>query len=148
MTQYNTINVKLANLQLNKLKSAIKNATEVTLNLSPNIASDSNVENNFPHKLLLTNTQVWKLCKVFANSTSANIELSKTQLHKIVRSERFLGRLLEPLLKAGFPLIRNVLKPLAKSFLIPLGLTALASATDAAIHKKNVRIWFYNVNNF
>ena len=58
MTQYNKLNVKLSNSQLNKLKSAIKNKTEVTLNLSSNIVRDSNDENNFPHKLLLTNTQV------------------------------------------------------------------------------------------
>ena len=57
-------------------------------------------------------------------------------MHKIVQSGGFLGRLLGPLLKTGLPLKKNVLKPLAKSVLIPLGLTAVASATDAAIHKK------------
>ena len=57
-------------------------------------------------------------------------------MHKIEQSGRFLGRLLEPLLKTGFPLKKNVLKPLAKNVLIPLGLTAAASATDAIIHKK------------
>ena len=67
------------------MKSAIKNITEITLNLSSNIAGDSNDERNFPHKLLLTNTQVSKLCKSFANNSSANIKLSKTQLHKIVQ---------------------------------------------------------------
>ena len=56
-------------------------------------------------------------------------------MHKIGQSG-FLGRLLGPLLKTGLPLIGNVLKPLAKNVLTPLGLTALASATDAAIHKK------------
>ena len=60
MTQYNTLNVKLPNWQLNKLTSAIKNETKVTLNLSSNIAGDSNDENSFLYKLLLTNTQVWK----------------------------------------------------------------------------------------
>ena len=83
MTQYNTLNVKLSNSQLNKLKSAIKNAIEVTLNLSSNIVADSNDENNFLHKLLLTNTQVSRLRKAFANNFSANIKLSKIQLHKI-----------------------------------------------------------------
>ena len=101
-----------------------------------NLDGDSNDENNFPHKLLLTNTQVSKLRKAFANNSSANIKLSKTQLHKIGQSGGFLGRLLGPLLKTGLPLIGNVLKPLAKSVLIPLGLTAAASTTDAAIHKK------------
>ena len=86
--------------------------------------------------MLLTNTQVSKLCKGFANGSSANKKLSKTQLHEIGQSGGFLGRLLGPLLKTGLPLIGNVLKPLAKSVLIPLGLTAAASATDAAIHNK------------
>ena len=61
MTQYNTLNVKLFILQLNKLKSAIKNGAAVTLNLSSNIIGSSNDENNFPQKLLLTNTQVSRL---------------------------------------------------------------------------------------
>ena len=85
--------------------------------------------------MLLTNTQVSKLRKAFANNSSANIKLSKTQLHKIRQSGGFLGRLSEPLLKSGLPLMKNVLKPLAKSVSIPLGLTAAASATDAAVHK-------------
>ena len=123
MTQCNTLNVKWSNSQLNKLKSAIKNGTKVTLNLSSNVAGDSNDENNFSHKLLLTNTQVWKFCKAFANNSSANIKLSKTQLYKIVQLEGFLGILLGPLLKSGLPLIGNVSKLLAKSVLIPLGLT-------------------------
>ena len=62
------------------------------------------------------------------------IKLSKTQLHKIVQSRRFLGRLLGPLLKAGLPLMGNVLKPRAQSVLIPLVLTAAVSATDEVIH--------------
>ena len=135
MTQHNTIN--LSNSQL-KLKSAIKIVTKVTLNLSSSIAGDSNYENNLPHKLVLTNTQVPKLWKAFANNSSATIKLSKAQLHKIGQSGRFLGRLFGPFLKIELPLIRNVLKPLAKSVLIPFGLTAAAAAaaTDAAIHKK------------
>ena len=66
----------------------------------------------------------------------ANIKLSKTQLHKIGQSGGFLCRLLVPLVQAGLPLLGNIPKPLAKSVLIPLGLMAAASATDAAIHKK------------
>ena len=134
MTQYNSLNVKLSNSQLNKFKSAIKNETEVVLRLSSNMIGDD--ETNFPHKLLLTNRQVANLCKAFANYLSANIKLSKTQLSKIIQSGGFLGRLLGPLLKTGLPLIKNVIKPLAKSVLIPLGLTAAASAADAEIHKK------------
>ena len=136
MTQHNTLNAKLSNSQLNKLKSGIKNGTEVTLKISPNVAGDSNDENNFPHKLFLTNTQVLRFRKAFTNDSSANIKLSKTQLHKIRQSVGFLGTLLRPLLKIGLPLIKNVLKPLAKNVLIPLGLTAAASTAHATIHEK------------
>ena len=52
MTQYDAINVKLFNSQLNKLKSTIKNGTKVTLNLSTKLIGNSNDETNFPHKLL------------------------------------------------------------------------------------------------
>ena len=93
-------------------------------------------EGNFPHQLLLTNTEVSNLRKAFATNSSANIKLSKTQLSKMIESGGFLGRLLGSLLKTELPLISNVLKPLAKSVLIPLGLTAAASAADAGIHKK------------
>ena len=78
MTQYNTLNVKLSNSQLNKLRSAIEIGTEVTLKLPSNIVGGSNDKDNFLHKLLLTNTQVSKLRKAFANNSSANIKLSKT----------------------------------------------------------------------
>ena len=81
------------------------------------------------------NTQVSRLRKAFSNDLSANITFSKTQLPKTAQSGGFLGRLFGPLLKTGLSLIGNVLKPLATSYLIPLGLTA-AAATDAAIHKK------------
>ena len=67
MTQYNTLNIKLSNSQLNKFKSAIKNGTEVVLRLSSNIIGDN--ETNFPHKLLLTNRQVSNLRKAFANNS-------------------------------------------------------------------------------
>ena len=133
MTKCNTLNVKLSNSQLNKLKLGTKSGTEVTLKISSNVIDDSNDENNFPHKLLLTNTQVSKLRKAFVNDSSANIKLSKTQLHKTEQSGGYLGRLLGPLLKTGLPLIRNVRKPLAKSVLIPLELTAATSATDAIL---------------
>ena len=54
----------------------------------------------------------------------------------MIQSGGFLGRLLGPFLKTGLPLIKNVIKPLAKSVLIPLGLTVAASAEDAGIHNK------------
>ena len=125
MTQYNTLNVKLSNSQLNKLKSGKKNATQVTLNLSSNVIGNSNDETNFPHKLLFTNTQVSRLCKAFANNSSANIKLSQ--------SGGFLGKRLGSLLKTGLPLIKNAVKPLGKSVLKPFGLTTAALATDAGI---------------
>ena len=92
-------------------------------------------EINFSHKLLLTNRQVSNLRKAFANYLSTDIKLSKTQLSKMIQSGGFLGRLLCPLLKTGLPLIKNVIKPLAKSVLTFLGLIAAASAADAGIHK-------------
>ena len=76
----------------------MKIGTEVTLKISSNVVGDSNDENNFPHKLLLTNTQVSKLHKAFSNGSSADIKLSITQLHKIVQSGEFLDRRLGPLL--------------------------------------------------
>ena len=138
MAQYNSLNVKFSNSQLNKLKSTIRNETEVTLKLSSNVVGDSNDENKFPHKFLLTNTQVLKTRKAFANGSSANTKLSKTHLLKIGESGGFLGRLLGPLLKTGSLFLGNILKPLAQSVLLPLGLTAAAAATDAAIHKKMI----------
>ena len=65
------------------------------------IVGNSNDDNYFPHGLLLTNTQISKLHKAFANKSSANIKLSKTQLHKKGQSGGFLGRRLEPLLKTS-----------------------------------------------
>ena len=103
MTQYNTLNVKLSKSQLNKLKTGIKNGTEVTLKILSNVVVDSNVVGDFcfSHKILLTNTQVSELCRTFGNNSSANIKLSKTQLDKIGQSGGFLDRLLGPLLKTG-----------------------------------------------
>ena len=104
MTQYNSLNVKLSNSQLNKFKSEIKNETEVVLRLSSNMIGDD--ETNFPHKLLLTNRQVANLHEAFANNSPVNIKLSRTQLSKMIQSGGFLGRLPGPLLKTGLPLIK------------------------------------------
>ena len=95
--------------------------------------------NIFSHKLLLTNRQVSRLRIDFAKNLSTDIKLSKTQLHNIGQSGRFLDRLLDPLLKTKFPLIGSVLKSFAKSVLVPLGLTAVVSAIDVAIHKEMFR---------
>ena len=112
MTQYNSLNVKLSNSQLNKLKSSIKNETHVVLRIS-NMVGNSNDNTNFPHVLLLT-------------------KLSKTQLSKMIQSGGFLGNLLGKL--AG-PLMK-VAMPLAKNVLAPLGASAAMSAIDGSIKKK------------
>ena len=135
MNQYNSLNVKLSNSQLKKLKSVIKNETDEILTLSSNMIGSSNDEANFPHKLLLTNRQVPNPRKAFANHASNDIKLSKTQLSKMIQLGGFLSRLLGLLLKTGLPLMKSVIQPLAKSV---LGLTAAASAADAGIHKKKI----------
>ena len=120
MTQYNRLNVNLSKSQLNKLKSVIKNETDVVIRLSPNMIGDSNNKGNFPHELLLTNRQVSSIRKAFSNNSSLDIKFSKTQLSKMVQSGRFLVKFLGPLLKTGLPLIKYVITPLAKSVLISL----------------------------
>ena len=140
MAQYNSLNVMPSNSQLNKWKSEIKNKAEVVLMLSPNIIGNSNDDTNFPHKLLLTNRQVANVRKVFANNSSTDIKSSKTQLSKITQSGGFLVRRLGSLLQAGLSLMKNIIKSLSKSVLIQLGLMAAASAADAGVHKKYLRI--------
>ena len=122
MSKYTTVNAKLANSQLNKLKHAAKNNTNTSLRLSLNLLGKD--ENEYPHKLFLTNTQVNKIKK----GKPVNIKFSKTQIEKIAQSGGFLGALLKPLMKFALPLAKNVLAPLA--------LTAAASAADAGIQKK------------
>ena len=131
MTQYNSLNVKLSNSQLHKLKSAIKNETDVVLRLSSNMIGNSDDETNFSHKLVLTNRQVANLRKAFAKNTSTDTKLSKAQLSTMIQSGGFLSGLLGPLLRTGLPLMKSVIKPLAKSVLVPSGVTAAASAADA-----------------
>ena len=132
MTQYNSLNVKLSNSQLNKLKSSIKNETDVVLRISSNMVSNSNDNTNFPHELLLTNRQVANIRKAFAKNTSIDIKLSKTALSKMIQSGGFLGNLLGKL--AG-PLMK-VAMPLAKNVLARLGISAAMSAIDGSIKKK------------
>ena len=132
MTQYNSLNVKLSNSQLNKLKSSIKNETNIVLKTSSNTVGNSNDNTNFRHELLLTNRQIPNICKAFAKNTSTDIKLSKTQLSKMIQSGGFSGNLLGKL--AG-PLMK-VAMPLAKNVLAPLGLTAAMSAINGSIKKK------------
>ena len=100
MTQYNSLNVKLSNSQLNKLKSVIKNESEEVLRLSLNIIGNN--ENNFPPRLLLTDRQVLNIRKSFANNSSANMKLSQTQLSKMIQLGGFLSRLPGLLLKTDY----------------------------------------------
>ena len=100
------------------------------------MVGNSGDNTNFPHELLLTDRQVANIHKAFANNLSTDIKFSKAQLSKMIQSGGFLGKLLGPLLRTRLPLMKSVIKPLAKSVLIPLGLTAAASAADAGIHKK------------
>ena len=79
MTQYNSLNVKLSNSQLNKLRSAIKNKSDVVLRLSSNMIGNLDDETNFPDKLLLTNRQILNLRRALASQTSTDVKLSKTQ---------------------------------------------------------------------
>ena len=134
MTQYNSLNVKLSNSQLNKLKSSIKNETDVVLRISSNMVSNSNDNTNFPHELLLTNRQVANIRKAFAKNASTDIKLSKTQLSKMIQSGGFLGNLLGNLLG---PLMK-VAMTLAKNVLAPLGISAAMSAIDRSIKKRSL----------
>ena len=136
MVEYTKVNVKLSDSQIKKLKDAVSNNTGTTLRISFKMFNG----NNLPHELLLTARQKTKIKNAFNNNTSTDLKLSKAQINKIIQSGGFLSKILVPLLKTGLPLIKNIIKPLVKSVLIPLGLTAATSAADAGIHKKNIRI--------
>ena len=121
MTKYNTLNVKLSNSQRNKLKYAIKNGTEVTLNLSSNLIGGSNDKTNFPNKLLLTDTQVSKIYNAFANGSSANIKCSKTQLATTIQSGGFMSLvplygLSDPPFRKTFSLAKSLAESLTNSY--------------------------------
>ena len=135
MVEYKTINVKPSDSHLNKLKRDVKKKQGTTLRMNGRMFS----ANNLPHELLLKTRQTTKLRKAIENNMSTDIKLCKAQISRIIQSGGFLSKPLGPLLKTGLPLIKNVIKPLAKSVLIPLGLTAAASAADAGI-KRNT--WF------
>ena len=128
MVEYNKVNVKLSDTQLEKLKTAVKNKTGTTLRMSLKMFNGKDP----PHELLLTTRQKTKLRNAFNNNMSTDLKLSKAQISKIIQSGGFLGSLLSKL--AG-PLMK-VAVPLAKNILAPLGITAAASAIDAGIQKK------------
>ena len=132
MVEYNKVNVKLSGTQLKKLKTAVENKTGTSIRM--NLKMFNGID--LPHELLLTTRQKTKLRNAFKNNMSTNLKLSKAQISKIIQSRGYLGRLLGPLLKTKLPIINIVIKPLAKSVSVSLGLTAAASAADAGIHKK------------
>ena len=128
MVEYDKVNVKLTDTQLEKLKTSVKNKTGETLRMSFKMF-DGNI---LSHELLLMTRQKVKLRNAFNNNMSTDIKLSKAQITKITQSGGFLGSLLSKL--AG-PLM-EVAVPLAKNILAPLGITAAASAIDTGIQKK------------
>ena len=128
MVEYSKVNVKLSNSQLNKLKSAPKNQTGVTLRINIKMLYGESL----PHELLLTTRQTTDLRNAIENDMSTDIKLSEAQISKIIQLARFLGSLLSKL--AG-PLMK-VAVPLAKNILAPLGIIATASAIDTGTEKK------------
>ena len=128
MVEYNKVNVKLSDSQLNKLKSAVKDHTGATLRMNMKRFDG----NNLPHELLLTTRQKTKLRNAFENNMLTEIKLSKIQISKIIQSGGFLGSLLSKI--AG--LLKKVAVPVEKNILASLGITAAASAIDAGIQKK------------
>ena len=112
MVEYSKVNVKLSDTQLNKLKSAVKDKTGTTLRMVLKMFNG----NDLQHELLLTRRQKTKLRNSFNNNMSIDLKLSKAQISKIIQSGGFFDRLLDPLLKTGLPLIKNVITPLVKVF--------------------------------
>ena len=127
MVEYNTVNAKLSNSQLNKLKSAVKNKQRTTLRMNAKMFNG----NNLPHELLLTTRQTTKLRNAIKDNLQTDIKLSKAQISKIIQSGGFLGKIPGPLLKNGLPSLKSVIKLLGL-----LGLTAASSAIDAGVQKK------------
>ena len=126
MVEYNTVNDKLSNSQLNKLKSAVGSNEGTTLRINARMFNS----NNLPRELLLTIRQTTKLRNAIENNMSTDIKLSKAQISKIIQSGGFLGKLLGPLLKTGLPLLKSVMKPFGL-----LGLTAASPAIDVGVQK-------------
>ena len=108
MAEYNTVNVKLSNSKLNKLKSAVKNKQGTTLRMNARMFNG----NNLPHELFLTQRQITKLRNGIKNNLQTDIKLSKVQVSKIIQSGGFLDKILGPLLKTGLPLLKSVMNHL------------------------------------
>ena len=127
MAEYNTVNVKLSNSQLNKLKSAVKSKQGTTLTMNARMFNG----NNLPNELLLATRQTTKLRNAIINNLETNIKLSKAQISKIIQSGGFLDKIIGPLLKSRLPLLKSVIKPPGL-----LSFTAASSAIDAGVQKK------------
>ena len=108
MVGYSKVNVRLSDMQLKKLKDAVKNNTGTTTRINLKMLDG----NDLPHELLLTTRQKTKLRNAFNNNVSADIKLFKTQIAKIIQSGGFLGSLLSrlagPLMKVAVPLAKNI----------------------------------------
>ena len=127
MVEYNKIDCKLCNIQLSKLKKAVKDGSELVLRLGiKNFNKDE-----LPHELFLTTRQATKLRDAINNNMSTDIKFSRAQLNKLIKSGGFLGKLLS---KIAGPLMK-VAMPLAKNVLAPLGLTAAMSTINGGIQK-------------
>ena len=144
MVEYNKVNVKLSDSQLNNPKSAVGNKTGVTLRMNIKIFNG----NNLPPELLLITRPKTKFTNAFENNMLTDIKLSRTQISKIIQSGGFSGSLLS---KIAGPLMK-VAVPIAENILAPLGITTAFSAIDAGIKKKakKKKTWFWNsnTNNF
>ena len=127
MVEYNTVNAKISNSQLNKLNSAVKNKQGTTLRMNARMFNG----NSLPNELLLTTRQTTKLRNAIENNLQTDMKLPKAQIYKIIQSGGFVGKILGPLLKTKLPLLKSVIIPLGL-----LGLTAVSSAIDAIVQKK------------
>ena len=128
MVKYSKVDCKLTNVQLNKLKKAVKSNEGATLILGIRYFN----KDEHPHELLLTTRQNTKLRNAVNNNSATDIKLSKAQIKKLIQSggclDNLLSKLAGPLMKVALPLAKNVLAP--------LGLTAAMSAIDGSIQKK------------
>ena len=124
MVEYSKVNGKLSDIQLRKLKTAVKDKKGTTLRISLNMFNG----NDLPHELLLTT----RLRNAFNNNILTDLKLSKAKISKIIQSRGFLGSLLSKLVGS----LMKVAIPLAKNLLVPLGITAAASAIDAVDQQK------------
>lgn len=105
----------MSSSQPDKLKLARKSETGTSFRLPSNMIGNANNETNCPHKLLLSDKQVSKLDKAFANNFLPNKKFSKTQLSKILKSGGFPDGIFKTLLKMDLPLMKSLFTPLGKN---------------------------------